>query len=240
MSLIKKILLFLLVVTCVGCNTTYRRSPNFGAALPSLKTVAVLPPDVRVYQISAGGVSEEMDEWSAQAKTNIEKSLKKYLGGGTQSNLELKFIAEDWIKANLKDEWRQQKAMYEAVAAGVIRHTYSPTENFQDKIKNFDYSMGAEVGNLAREIGSDGLIFITGSDAQETGGRMAVNFLRAAVLGVYVYNPSFLSLGLVDGKTGDLLWFNVTLGTQDYNFLNPKHIDSIIQWITKDFIVQPQ
>jgi hypothetical protein len=219
----------------VGCaGAPYRRSPNFDAALPRIKTIAVLPPDVKVYQLSAGGISEEMDEWSQKAKASIVESLKQRLG--SNYHLELKFITEDWMKANQKVLWRQQKAMYEAVAISAMTHTYSATEKFPDKVKNFDYTMGSDVTALAQATGADGLLFINGSDTQETAGHVALSFLKAAVLGYYELHPSFFSLSLVDGKTGDLLWMNIVAGGQDYNFLNPKHIDVIVQCVTKDFI----
>lgn len=234
---VQKILLVILIVSCCsGCGTIYRRSPRFDTALPTLKTIAVLPSDVKVYKLSAGGGSEEMDEWSLTAKTNIEASLKKFLGDGSKYKLALTFITEDWMKANQKDLWRRQKAMYEAVVLSVIRHTYSPVENFPQKIKNFDYTMGPDVGVLAQALGVDGFIFVNASDTQETAGHVATSFMRAIVLGYYEVHPSFFCISLVDGKTGELLWFNVSPGQQNYNFLNPKHIDSIVQWVAKEFI----
>lgn len=41
----------------------------------AIKTVLFDEPEIKVYEISAGGVPELMDDWSAQGKENITKAL---------------------------------------------------------------------------------------------------------------------------------------------------------------------
>jgi len=41
----------------------------------AIKTVLFAEPEIKVYEISAGGVPELMDDWSAQGKENITKAL---------------------------------------------------------------------------------------------------------------------------------------------------------------------
>ena len=48
-----------------GCAIApYRAHPQFEERSRTIKTVALLPPDVKVYRLTAGGVRELMDEWS--------------------------------------------------------------------------------------------------------------------------------------------------------------------------------
>ena len=51
-------------------------------------------------------------------------------------------------------------------------------------------------------------------------------------------NPTFLSLGLVNGETGNIEWFKVMGGQGEYSFQNDKHVKKLIEWITKDFIIE--
>jgi hypothetical protein len=45
----------------------------------TIKTVALLPPSVKVYELSAGGTRERMDEWSEIARHNVVAAISKQL-----------------------------------------------------------------------------------------------------------------------------------------------------------------
>jgi len=204
-----------------------------------------MPPDIEVYKLTAGGVRELMDEWTDQAKATIQEALKKHLGN--RYGFEMKFISRDWLKENHKDLWFAHKALYNAVSLSAYKHAfalgYRGIEPFRTKIKNFDYSLGVEVGELAKACGADALLFIYGYDHIPTAGRSILlfwNIMVGAVTGVtYVpINPSALTAGLVFGETGDLEWFKITPPNAQYNFRNQKNMDYLIEWITRDMLPQ--
>ncbi|MDP2653435.1 MAG: hypothetical protein Q8Q08_05320 [Candidatus Omnitrophota bacterium] len=236
----KKIILFLLVVSwgaLSGCASTLRKSPQFDAAVAGVKTIAVMPADVKVYKLTAGGVQEQMDEWSDKAKADIQTNLKKHLG--SRYGFEIKFIPEDGLKKDHKSLWTENRALYEAVAQSALMHAFSSDTNvngFSHKAKNFDYTLGPEIQDLARVAGADAMVFIYGFDYESTAGRKVLAVWNVLLTGYMMQTPSFMCLGLVDGKTGDVLWFKVTPGDAQYSFREPKHLDSLIEWLTRDFL----
>ena len=51
---------------------------NGSATLP--KKVVVIPASVKVFEVTAGGVEEEVPAWSAEASTNILSAVSSALG----------------------------------------------------------------------------------------------------------------------------------------------------------------
>ncbi len=198
-----------------------------------------MPPDVKVYKLTAGGMREEMDEWSDQAKAYIKEGLERHLG--QSQNVNIKFVDEKWLKDNYKDLWRENRALYNAISLSVFNHAYPGVNAFPTKVKNFDYTLGPEVAELNKVVGGDAMAFIYAYDTQATGGRRALwwlNLTMALATGVYYLptNPSGMALGLVNGQTGNLEWIKVTPADAEYDFQNPKHIDVLTEWITRDLV----
>ena len=236
---IKLFVLVLCVVFLSGCASFVRRSPNFPTRIQSTKTIAVMPADITIYQINVGGVREIIDEWSLKAKELINQSLEANLTN--QFQFKIKFISEAKLKNDYTEIWDAQRSLYEAVSISAYLHTFAPMEIFPEKLKVFDYTMGPEIKELAELCQADALLFVFGFDNEATAGRQVSVFfnllLQAAVGGTayYVPDPNLLVLGLVDGKTGDLLWFKALPSEANYDFRNPKHVDLMIKWFLKDF-----
>ncbi len=225
------ILLFLLLTA--GCTGSLRTSPSYPQLITQTKTIAVMPPDIHVYQLTAGGVREEMDEWNQTAKKLIEEKLKKHLA--QRFGFEIKFIDEDWLKKNHKETWTANRSLFDAVSTSALQHGYAGSNAFATKLKNFDYTLGQDTKKLADICESDALLFIYGFDHEATLGRTMMSFW-SALAGVYLLNPSLMVMGLVDGKTGDVIWFKISFSESEYSFHNEKSINSLIEWLTRDFL----
>ncbi len=237
----KYFVLFGLCLFLTGCATTIQKSSSFDESIPKIHTIAVLPVDVEVYRLTAGGVRELMDQWSDEAKKLIQDSLQKNFA--KQYGFDMKFVEEDWLKTNHRDLWYQNRALYNTVAVSAMAHSYPGDNAFKTKIKNFDYTLGSDVGELAAYCSSDALLFIYGFDHEATAGRQVVAFWNLALsvaIGTPMLtpNPTLLVIGLVDAKTGDLLWFKTTPQSSEYNYRNPKEMDNLIKWFAKDFLTK--
>lgn len=198
-----------------------------------------MPADIEVYQLSAGGIKELIDEWSETAKRLTRESLQKHFA--ERYGFNIKFIEEDWLKENHKELWQVNKGLYQAVALSALLHAYPGPNTFPSKVKNFDYTLGKEIQTLAQACGADALLFIHGIDHEATAGRVALfwwNVLMGVATGVTVLptNPSFMAMGLVDSKSGDVEWFKVNSPDSEYSFRSPAHMDSLIEWMTRDFL----
>jgi len=172
--------------------------------------ILLLPVDVRVHEISAGGVVEKVDEWTLTANANATKSLRKIAGSGKAFELKEPpdFTGED--KAVLEEHL----ALYVHVAGSADLARSSNFEVWRERAKKFDYTLGPGLSRIAEHADADAAIIIVGSDYVSSSGRkatMALGFLAAAFTGVAIVpagGTAFISVGVVDLKSGDLLWFS--------------------------------
>ncbi len=227
------------VVFLSGCTSYVKKSTTFDSNISRTKVIAVMPADIEVYQFSAGGIRELMDEWSDQAKELVRQALEKHFA--SRYGFEIKFIDEKWLKENDKELWETNRGLYTAVAVSALLHAYPGPNTFPDKIKNFDYTLGEEIQALAKLCGADALLFIHGFDHEATAGRVALfwwNVLMGVATGVTILptNPSFMAMGLADGTTGEVEWFKINPPETEYSFRNQNHMDSLIEWMTRDFL----
>ena len=233
----------LVLAIVAGCAPArFRANPQLQEKVTSIKTVAIMPPSVKVYQLAVGGDTQLMDEPIAAATQSVAGAIEKELGRHAgvvfkpfPSPSAILAISNDLTAAGLTDELEDTQALFDAVSASVLLHTYSRStwirkydsdQTFPEKLKDFDYSLGPEVQRLAKLANSDALLFVSGVDHISTGGRKALMALSTLILLplsaigktlIVVVPPgvAVLSVALVDGTTGALLWYNVVVSSQD-------------------------
>lgn len=233
--------IFFILISTSGCVSLVKKSPTFDAHIGRTKIIAVMPADIEVYQLTAGGVRELMDEWSDTAKKLTQEALEKHLAA--RYGFDIKFIDEQWLKEHQKELWDVNSGLYGAIAASALAHAYPGANTFPDKLKNFDYTLGQDVRALANACQADALLFIHGLDYEATAGRTALfwwNVVMGAATGVAVLpmNPTFMTMGLVDGTTGGVEWFIANPPESEYSFRNPSHMNDLIEWMTRDFLTK--
>jgi hypothetical protein len=204
-----------------GCATieTYRVNPRFYDQSKGTGTVVILPAQVKVYQIDAGGVRQEMADWSTTAQNHIVNAITNQLT--SKMNAKVDLVTEELLDEN-KSRWEDTRALHNATSMMILLHTYQnpnlPNHYFEEKFKSFDYSLGSDVRPLAR--GASAMLLVDAEDHVWTGGRVALQTL-GVILGIgagvatgVVIVPqlgggTFVKASLVDSDTGDILWFNV-------------------------------
>jgi len=220
------------LVLLAGCATPhYRTSPQFEDRLQAGMTIAVMPPDVKVYEVSAGEVPELMDEWSETARKNVIEAVRTRLPGKGQ------FIIREFDPSQseaARAEFEDAVPLFRAVAMSAAMHTYIESgAPFETKMKQFDYSLGP-LPMIRQASGADAVLFIEGVDQISSGGRVARNVamvLVAAAFGVVVIPPAGLtaiSAALVDPQTGDVLWFNQHGARGKYDLRKPDSAESCV------------
>ncbi len=220
-----------------GCATTpYRANPQFEERLRSGLTVALMPPDVKVYQITAGEVREQMDEWSAIARQNVSAAIRKWLESGRLTVREF-----DPAKSQAaREEFEDASPLFQAVALSAVLHTYRPETQFKTKMDRFDYSLGP-LPALAEASQADTLLFVRAVDNISTGGRVARNVVLALIgLATYSYVPlggeTAMAAALVDARTGDILWFNMLASRGGHDLRNPVSADTFVAGVFEAFV----
>jgi len=175
---------------------------NDANSLP--KKVVVLPANIKVYEVTAGDVSEEVPQWSAEVGKNVLKALSETIKSDKSlSEVGLPNLAP--VSAAVVDE---HIALYKLVTDTAV------STQLDHKIRRFDFSIGPGLAMLQRETGADAAIMVYGRDYVSTAGRKAKAVLgNIPIVGAFTGPPpalgrSWVGIGVIDLRTGDLLWLN--------------------------------
>lgn len=230
----------LAVLLAAGCatpraavNQSFGKNPS--RQLP--QRVLLVQPDIRVHEISAGGVVEKVDEWCKQASENAVSSLQESVR--TQHLFELVRASS----ASTADQaiLEQHAALYALVSGSAHGAQISPFKAWQDRAANFDYSIGPGLKDVAERTQVDAAVFLVGTDYISSAGRkaaMAFGILAAAFTGIVIVPPSmpaFMSVGLVDMRTGDLLWYGTDLRSGASDLRDPAVMKSLVHGMLKTY-----
>ena len=240
------ILMFLIALILLGCATpTFRGPPQFQARVERLKAVAFIPPNVKVYRLTAGGVREEIDEWSAAAREHLMRAFEAHLtatAGFAVTSFQPEAVLPPPHAERAWTALDDAQALYKAVSASIRRHTYPLLHTFHYKLEAFDYTLGPQVQGLADQVKADALLFIDAVDHVSTSGRkvaLALTMLLGGAAGSVYLGPlsgeTVVSVSLVDGQTGDILWYNIHASAGGHDLRDPASCAELVQGLLKDF-----
>ena len=209
------------VAVLAGCAATPNASLHESIAgkteqrMP--RKMLLLPADIRVHEISAGGVVEKVDDWTISASNHAMKSVREI--AGSKNLFEPKEVPA--LADSDKQVLDQHLALYELVAASADFSKSGPFAPWRERAKNFDYTLGPGLRELAERSDLDAAVIVIGSDYISSSGRkatMALGILAAALTGVAVIpvgGTAYVSVGVVDLRSGNLLWFATSRGQTD-------------------------
>jgi hypothetical protein len=171
---------------------------------PGAVRVVIMPPDVQLSELTAGGLLEPKADWTEQAREHVTAALERTLGAkgatvvpyGSPSGAEDEAADVQLIK------------LHDVVGGAIVVHKYVPVLALPTKGDRFDWTLGAGLKPLQARTGADYALFVLLRDSYASAGRVAL-MVGAAVLGVGV--PGGRQIGfasLVDLRSGDILWFN--------------------------------
>ncbi len=190
------------------------------------KKVLILDPNVLVKELSAGGVAEKMDEWSVEAKKNVYAVIDTI-------TTNKKLFERVQVPTDLTDEevtnLDEHVALYDVVGFNAFYFGKAQFDAWKHKKTEFDYTLGNGLQRLAERTGADAALFVVGEDYISSGGRKAARIF-AALLGVALpASPTFLSVGLVDLKTGNLLWMDYGLALDSKDLRKQEDVNKMLQ-----------
>jgi hypothetical protein len=183
-------------------------APGFGG-LSRSETVVVMPVDVELFSMSAGGVLEPRADWTEAARGLMSTALAdrvKALG------LPVSLGGND-----LADEFAEQVGLHAAVAASISRHhAVGGVWALPTKAGGLNWTFGDAMQELGRKAGARYGLFVWVRDSYASAERKAAMVLLAfAGIGL----TGGIQVGyasLVDLQTGQVVWFNqLARGTGD-------------------------
>ena len=194
---------WLLLLLLAGCASN--QNVQQISRLESVKEtprVLLMPPDIRYYLITAGGVPEPQAEWTLAAQENFRAAILEF---ADDNGTEL-VVRED---SDLTPAEIEYNKLHEAVGAAVLSHHFG-ARKLPSKNGAFDWSLGPGVTAVAEDSDADYGLFVFYRDEQASGGRVALAMIAAAAAGAYVdTGGEYGFASLVDLQSGDIVWFNV-------------------------------
>lgn len=193
-----------LVAAPVGAQEKSAIRPGFSLPTDKPARILVFRPDVKVGTQSAGGVVTHNAEWTADARRLLSDALVSARPGGSG---DIVFMQElDGADAALLSDYR---ALFRSVANTVLQHRLFKGNRLPSKVTGFEFTLGPDVSKLGALGGGDYALFITTNDAYGSAGRKMLQLFAAGVVGVGVSSGIHTGYaGLVDLKSGDLVWIN--------------------------------
>jgi hypothetical protein len=168
------------------------------------KKVVLLPPQVFVYELSAGGVPTRMADWETTARNNLVTAATRL---SHESGL-FELVPAPVLDPQLADQLEAHIGLYERVAQSVFVYGRGDMDAWAHKKNEFDYTVGPGLAFLREQTGADAALIVLGSDFISSGGRRAA-FVAGLLLGVVMpLGQSFITAGIVDLTTGDVLWMS--------------------------------
>jgi hypothetical protein len=195
-----------LAAALAGCvPVTHRQTPELRRAADKPPRIVVMPLDVELAQLTAGGMHEPHSEWTEAALKHMRAALE---AEARARKVQLVEFQPDRGAAGDRETGLELVKLHRAVGGTVLVHQYTPGLALPSKEGKLDWSLGPTVAAIARSHDADYALFLFVRDSYATAGRMAV-IVVGALLGVGV--PGGAQVGfatVVDLKTGDIVWFN--------------------------------
>ncbi len=177
---------------------------------PGTVRVLLMPPDVELYELTAGGLTEPQAEWTAAARKNLVAAITALLA---ESDADLVPFGDTGSDPLAEHPYTQIVKLHEAVGNSILTHAYAPDLALPTKEDDFDWSLGPDVVPMGEAYQADYALFVHARESFATSGRVALVIL-GAILGAAVpggQQAGFASL--VDLRTGDIVWFNQSRAT---------------------------
>lgn len=192
--------LFAVALCASAADITRNLAPGF-TALPKAAKLVVLPVDVELYSLSAGGVAEPKADWTANAQSHMKAELVRRtqsLGLSTQ-------VMDD----RAADEFAEPMALHAAVARSIaLHHASGGPWALPTKGGRLDWSFDDGMRDLRSRSGADYGLFIWVRDSYASAERKLA-MVGLALLGVGITGGVQVGYAsLVDLDSGRVLWFN--------------------------------
>ncbi|MFQ5930074.1 MAG: hypothetical protein ACE5MK_10260 [Acidobacteriota bacterium] len=200
-----KLALLLIGALLAGCTQTKAFFKSESNQPQAGVKVLLMPPDIELSVLTAGGLLEPKADWTATARLYVTDALEGEL---RTKNVHMTPYEPPTDMPSKDHAYIQLLKLHEAVGDAILMHKYNPQFELPTKKDKFDWSLGQDLEVLREDNDAHYGLFIHFRDSYASGGRVALIIL-AAVAGVGVPGGRQVAFAsLVDLKTGDIVWFN--------------------------------
>lgn len=183
-------------------------------AFPSDRAVRIVlfRPDVKVTEQTTAGLEQPKADWTESARSQIANAMKaEQARRGAQVTLMPELSGDD---AKLMADY---KRLFKFVADAAIRHQLFAEKPLPTKTDKFDWSLGTGVSKLGVLGGGDYGLFLYTFDSYESVGHKNAQLISKMMGAPTETAPAETRIGyagLVDLKSGELVWLNVDVNSR--------------------------
>jgi hypothetical protein len=165
--------------------------------------IVLMPLDVELSEVSAGGVNEPKAEWTHAAVEHLTQALREERKKAGFELIELPPASA--LGEDDNDKLDQLNKLHGIIGRSIM---VSRVTRLPNKPENTKWTLGEDTKVLAGRTGAGYALFVFMRDSYASDGRK-VAMAAAALVGVSLvggHQTGFASL--VDLETGDVVWFN--------------------------------
>jgi hypothetical protein len=186
--------------TVHAADTSRQLAPGFSARTAG-SGLLVLPSDMELFSISAGGVVEPREDWTDAAQKNFLAALARH-----KQRLGARIMHLDAAQA---DEFAEVTALHRAVADAIsLHHVSRGLLELQTKGGRLDWTLGEAVRPLKERTGADYALFTWVRDSYTSTERKLALAAMALLGAIPIGGEQVGYASLVDLNTGRVVWFN--------------------------------
>lgn len=192
-------------VALAGCQTVSLYTSEHLDRDRSAPRILLMPMDISLSSVAAGGQEEPNAQWTEAAKGHAEKAIFRFL---KDNDIDAVTYRRDGALTS-DTETAQLIKLHGAVGSTIVEHHFGQSARLPNKEDTFDWTLGELARHLARESAADYALFIHVRDSYADAGRVAVIVLSGVLFGAYVSGGQQVGFAsLVDVETGRIVWFN--------------------------------
>ena len=133
-----------------GCQTTSLGMREHLWNEDSTRRVVLMPMDIELSLLNAGGVTEPNAAWTETAKKLALSALEEKLGETSAKLVSFKEVTTDPESVDV-----QLVKLHRAVGGTVLVHKYIPVLSLPTKSETFDWSLGPDVVSIGERHDAD-------------------------------------------------------------------------------------
>jgi len=195
------------------------------AHMSEIRTIAALPAELTVSQLTAGGVSEVRDDWTQASREHARATLERMRAE------RVVYVGDLDQREDLADDIREVRELFELIDANVMVFGLSPLAVPTGK---FDFSVGS-IDRILEAAHADALLVVGGKDEIFTADRKVlavVSVLASAALTGQAVAPgsgtAHLSAGLI-ARDGTVLWWSFVGDGGITDLRTPQGVDATMK-----------
>ena len=175
---------------------------------PGSAKILLFRPKISVGAQSTGGMFEPNADWTAQARENLSAALDE-----AQAHLGNRVVAAAEPVGPAAQTLAAYQSLFSVVAESVIEYQFFKGNRLPTKKRKgeFDWTVGPGVAALGQGTGCDYALFLVTDDQYGSTGRKVLQVFAALARVPVAVGVHKGFAGLIDLRTGDLVWLNADL-----------------------------